>query len=423
LHDDPFTFEAWFRADNTDAYVIYYGRYATRLNGKTGDGNEVGVSIGSPSSLGWASDGPGGARAATAPVLGQWYHVAATYENGTSQIFVNGKLDGVQNRPKAMSVMKDVGVNIGGMRNGNYRFGGEIDQVRVSRVARSADWMKLQYENQNTMQTLVGPLVQKGTEFALSHTAVNLAEGQSATITAKAGGAQKLYWILKKNGEETVVAVDRLTLTLPAGWVTANVSMTLQLKAVYPDGVKTKDIPVTITEDIPEPVVTLKVPAAWDGRQTIEVIPTISNLAALKAKGAGEVKTKWTVAGGAVIKEVAPDKLILTRSQYTGKIAIKAAVSNGGADTVATAVIQVTEPKVDPWVQRIPAKDERPEHNQFYARDDKNEGTLFYNGTLRWHADLPTPAPPRQPLRQHRRVTKTPIRSTAACSPASPRPG
>ncbi|MCE9609896.1 MAG: DUF2341 domain-containing protein [Chthoniobacter sp.] len=385
--DDPFTFEAWFRAENTDAYVIYYGRYATRLNGKTGDGNEIGVNIGSPSSLGWASDGPGGARAATAPVMGEWYYVAATYENGTSQIFVNGKLDGAQNRPKAMSVVKDVCVNIGGMRNGNYRFGGEIDEVRVSRVARSADWMKLQYENQNAMQTLVGPVMQKGTEFTLSQTAVNIAEGQSATITAKVGGAQKLFWILKRNGEETVVAVDRLAFTLPAGRVTANVSMTLQLKAVYPDGVKTKDIPVTITEDIPEPVVTLKAPAAWDGRQTIEVIPTITNLAAMKGKGAGEVKTQWSVVGGAVIKEIAPDKLILTRSQYTGRITVKAAVSNGGADTVATAVIQVTEPKVDPWVQRTPTKDEKPEDNQFYARDDKNEGTLYFNGTLDQPAD------------------------------------
>jgi hypothetical protein len=38
-------------------------------------------------------------------------------------------------------------------------------------------------------------------------------------------------------------------------------------------------------------------------------------------------------------------------------------------------------------VQRTPAKDEKPEDNQFYARDDRNEGTLFYNGTLDRAAD------------------------------------
>ena len=37
----------------------------------------------------------------------------------------------------------------------------------------------------------------------------------------------------------------------------------------------------------------------------------------------------------------------------------------------------------DAWVQRVPAKDEKPEDNQFYARDDKNEGTLHYNGNAR----------------------------------------
>ena len=38
-------------------------------------------------------------------------------------------------------------------------------------------------------------------------------------------------------------------------------------------------------------------------------------------------------------------------------------------------------------MQRIPEKDEKPEDNQFYARDDKNEGTLYYNGTLDQPAD------------------------------------
>ena len=35
----------------------------------------------------------------------------------------------------------------------------------------------------------------------------------------------------------------------------------------------------------------------------------------------------------------------------------------------------------------MPGKDEQPEENQFYARDDKNQGALFYNGTLAAPAD------------------------------------
>ena len=101
-------------------------------------------------------------------------------------------------------------------------------------------------------------------------------EGRSATVAAKAGGALKLFWILKKDGRETVAAVDRLSFTLDAGRVKGDTSLTLQLKAVYPDGVRTKDIPVTVKEEIPDPVFTLKAPAAWDGRETIEVVPQVA---------------------------------------------------------------------------------------------------------------------------------------------------
>ena len=380
--DGAFTSEAWFRAELAGTTILYWGRYATRLNGKTGDGNEVDLNIGAPASLGWASDGPGGASAATAPVLGQWNHVAATYENGTSKIYVNGKLDGTRYHRAAMSIVKDIAMSIGGMRGTDFRYVGDIDEVRVSRVARSADWMKLQYENQKTMQSLVGPIVQKGSEFALSHTAIQVQEGKSVTVVAQAGGAQKIYWILKKDGAETLAAVDRFSFTMPAGRVTTDTSMTLQLKAVFADGAKTKDIPVKILEAIPEPAVTLKAPAQWNGRDSIEIIPTVSNLAAMQAKGAGEIKTTWSVLGGAVIKEIAPEKLILKRSQFTGEITVQVAVNNGATDSIATATIRVTEPKKDPWVQRVPGKDEQPEENQFFARDDKNQGTLFCNGTL-----------------------------------------
>ena len=69
--------------------------------------------------------------------------------------------------------------------------------------------------------------------------------------------------------------MDRFSFTFDAGRVTGDQSLTLQFKAVYADEVKTLDIPVTIREDIPDPVFTLKAPAKWDGRETIEVVPQI----------------------------------------------------------------------------------------------------------------------------------------------------
>ena len=368
--NNPFSFACWFRADAAGPTVIYFGNYPNRYNVGSGSGDEVSLTMGSPPSIFWASDGPGGAAATTEPVLGRWYHAAATYANGTSRIYVNGKQEASRpGEPNTMSILNDVTMTIGGMR-GSYQFAGDIDEVRLSSVERSADWMRMEYENQRAGQSLVGCLVQAGNTFAVAPGVIQLDEGKILTVTAQAGGARKLYWIVKRDGAETVVAVDQFSYALDSGRVVGDTDYVLQVKAVYPNEVKTRDIAVKIKEQIPEPVVVLNAPAAWNGRDTIEVIPAISNLAAMKAKGAGSLTYKWSVAGGAVIKEVAPDRLILKRSQCSNKITVRLALGNGGADTIATTSIQVSEPKQDAWVQRVPAKDEQPEDNQFYADED-----------------------------------------------------
>ena len=386
--DNAFSSAVWFRAEACGGTVLGWGRYATRLNGKTGDGNEVLVNIGSPPSLSWTSDGPGGANASTAPVLGEWCHVVATYANGTSQIYANGKPDGLRFHKGAMSLMDSVSMLIGGGRPRSYNFVGSIDEVRISKVARSADWIALEYQNQKTQQTLVGAPVVPGQSFAVSHERLTVLEGESATITAQAGGAQKVSWILDRDGVQTVVAVDRLAYQLAAGRVQASTSLSLQFKAVYANETKTHECPVTILEDIPEPVVALSAPPTWNGRDLIEVVPTITNLPALRAKGAATLSYKWTISGGAVIKAVAADRLFLKRSQYTGNITVEVAVDNGGAATLARTTIAVIEPQNDPWIERVPEFDEQPEDHQFIARDSSNRGTLFYNGTLDHTAEM-----------------------------------
>ncbi|MEI7899092.1 MAG: DUF2341 domain-containing protein [bacterium] len=316
--------------------------------------------------------------------MGQWYHVVHTYQKGEGRIYVNGVLCGATAGGTPMNIATNQPMWIG-VEYGRYFLGcfkGDMDEVRVSKVTRSADWVKMEYENQKPMQTLVGPLVQTGSAFSVSPASVTVEEGKSVTVTAKAGGAQKLYWLVKRDGVETIVDVDRFNYALNAGRVTGDQSFILQCRAVYGNEVKTKDIPVKIKEAISEPVFTLKAPSKWNGRETVEVTPQIGNLKAMAAKGAGELHYQWSVSGGAVTKEVAPGKLILTRSQYTGPVTVKAVIDNGGAATAATASIQVAEPKSDPWVQRVPEKDEKPEDGQFYARDDNNEGTLVYNGTV-----------------------------------------
>jgi hypothetical protein len=129
--DMPFSSEAWFRPETAGAAAFGWERYATRHNGRTGDGNEVVVNFGSPPSISWTSDGPGGVAAAATPVLGRWHHVAATYSNGTSRIYVNGKLQGSNYHKAAMSLMNDIGMTIGGLR-GSFQHTGELEPETVA---------------------------------------------------------------------------------------------------------------------------------------------------------------------------------------------------------------------------------------------------------------------------------------------------
>ncbi|HBO52405.1 MAG TPA: DUF2341 domain-containing protein, partial [Planctomycetes bacterium] len=175
----------------------------------------------------------------------------------------------------------------------------------------SADWIRLEYENQKRLQTLVGPVEQKGTDFSVSGTKLSVNEGENASLTARAGGAQKVYWTLTRNGREQVVATDRFAFTFEAGRVAGNEKATLQLKAVYPDTVKTRNVEITILERIPEPVFTLRAPKTWDGRKPIEIISSVTS-------GGENLDYTWEVAPIAVIKRTAPGRLLLDRALNSG---------------------------------------------------------------------------------------------------------
>ena len=376
----PHSTQAWFRAQQTNAPIMAWGNDAPQ--------GKLILQIASPPHIKvecWFSGAD--VQGQSKLPLSEWIQVVHTFQNGDSRIYVNGALDGTSKSTSApLAIKSPARMYLGGWCD-NYKFVGDIDEARISKVTRSADWVKLEYENQKALQSVVGPLVQPGSDFAVSAKSISLLEGKSVTVTAKAGGAQKLYWIIKRGGKETLAAADRFSFTLDAGRVTGDDSFTLQLKAVFANQVRTIDIPVSIKEDIPDPVYTLHAPTAWNGRDPIEVVSQITNLPALQVKGGTTLKTQWSVSGLAVIDEEAPGKLILKRSQNSGKLSITATVSNGGKPITQTIQIEVKEPAKEVWVQRAPGQDEKPVDNQFFARDDDNEGTLYYNGTLGEAAD------------------------------------
>lgn len=398
---NPHTSEVWFRAEKPNGRVLAWGN-------EHAQGKVVMIHRSPPQVTMDCYFSDANVSGATNVALSEWFHVVHTYQKGESRLYVNGVLDGSTQRDGNPLKLKSTSrMWIGGWYH-NYDFVGDIDEVRISQVTRSADWIKLQYENQKPHQSLVGPLVQSGSDFSISQTQLTVGEGQSATVTAKAGGAQKVVWTLQRNGHESVVSTDRFSYTFDAGRVPVSLNAprsdvpergplgdtglnaTLTFKAIYPNAVKTKEIAITVTNDIPEPVVSLIAPTTWDGRQTIEVIPQVDNLAALQAKGAGRLNYLWTVDDVAVIKQVLPDKLVLKRAQGSGNLRVTISIDNGGAKTVQTATIAVQEPPRSTAIWTLPpiATHEQPADNQFFARHgDTREGTLIYAGTLAEPAD------------------------------------
>ena len=326
--------------------------------------------------------------------MGEWRHIALSTSDDMVRFYLDGELQRTVNnngelvtKLGTLKTPASTPVDLGDHGNTRGPFNGALDEVRFESVARSSDWLKLCFENQKPLQTLVGPLVQDGNVFSVSQSSLTMNEGASVDLSAKAGGARKIFWVLKDGDGEQVLAVDRFNYRFDAGRVAENKTVTVQVKALYAFGMKTRNIDMAIQERIPNPEYTLDVPQNWNGRDELEIVPAISNLAELKAAGADELNAAWTVSGMATISESKAGKLVLKRAQNSGVLTVDLALDNGGAAVSQSARITVAEPKHDAWVERIPSADEQPEDNQFYARGDTNQGILHHRGTLQEPAD------------------------------------
>lgn len=369
--------EAWFRAEKPNTTLIGWG------NEGGGRGSKVRMQLRSPPHLHIDSDFCDVDAPDRLP-LGQWVHVVHTHENAEGRLYVNGRL-AAQART-ALNLRSPARLWLGGWYH-RYDFVGDLDEVRISGVARSPDWVRLAYENQKPMGTLVGPLVRPGSNFVAGPAMMVLAEGGRGVATAAVGGARKLYWVLRRGGVETVLAVDRLQCEVEAGRVTGDETARLQLRAVFADGVRTRDIPVAIREAIPDPQFTLSAPGQWDGRQALVLEPRLLNGAALAAAGRTNLVARWNVTGLATTREVLDGRLHLRRAHRSGPMQVTLALHNGGGSVTQSVSLDVREPLRDPWVTGPLRDEERPVDNQFFVRQERNEGTVRCRGVLEAPAD------------------------------------
>lgn len=147
------TVEAWFKPSS------FPNAYNT-LIGVDGSGHYFDLHIKSSGKLAIYIQATGGqpfydGSGATTLSAGTWYHIVATYDstNGLAA-YVNGSSDSTVSAQGTITLPGTI-VQLG---NDLPNFGGRyvdgvIDEARVSNLARSADWVKTEYNNQNSPST------------------------------------------------------------------------------------------------------------------------------------------------------------------------------------------------------------------------------------------------------------------------------
>lgn len=93
--------------------------------------------------------------------LFQWYHVAVVYEYvsvaNDPQIYINGIAQSVTelSAPSGTVVAETDTLFLGNNSDGNRKYHGWMDEVRIEHAVRAPSWYKLAYENQRSGQTFV----------------------------------------------------------------------------------------------------------------------------------------------------------------------------------------------------------------------------------------------------------------------------
>jgi hypothetical protein len=144
------TYEFWMNVDGNN-YGLVAGHYSSA------DDNDVTIHASSPHYLiynhGWSTTS-GAWHGSTALSASTWYHVAVTYNGGSTsnvpQIYINGVADTMTTTTTPAGSLKADSGDIWWLAgHAGSPTTGEYDEVRYSNIVRSAGWFATEYNNQS----------------------------------------------------------------------------------------------------------------------------------------------------------------------------------------------------------------------------------------------------------------------------------
>jgi len=99
------------------------------------------------------SGSPAAVKTTTAHTTGTWYHVVGVYDGSNIRIYLNGAQSGSPTAKSGTITNYNDQSNIGFDTQHALTWNGRLDEIRVSNIARSADWIQTEYNNQNSPGT------------------------------------------------------------------------------------------------------------------------------------------------------------------------------------------------------------------------------------------------------------------------------
>ena len=138
-----------------------------------------------------------------------WHYLVATSPDGNDSFAnVNIYVDGVLQTSSGSGSINTTGASLalgtipGALGIGNFQ--GSLDEVRVSSIDRSADWVATEYNNQSSPSTFYSLNPENAIELAPS--AVNLYGGQSQQFAATGVCSSSVSWSLSSNAPGSLSA-------------------------------------------------------------------------------------------------------------------------------------------------------------------------------------------------------------------------
>ena len=143
-----FSEEAWFYENSTANYrtIISKGNNFSRSM-------SVFLNNGSTNSLYY--DNVGALSLSSSWLLNTWNHLVLTDDGTNLKAYLNGT--NVYSNTNGVGAAGNIAnLNIGyAAADSNYSYSGKLDEVRISNIIRTADWIKTEYNNQNAPQTFL----------------------------------------------------------------------------------------------------------------------------------------------------------------------------------------------------------------------------------------------------------------------------